>query len=417
MAERDTDNLVVEESAEEEDQGLLLTHEEVELVDSFRQDIRLCSTEREKLEKCSQKRDELLGASDRLAFMLTAFEQVMLVECVEYRQRIRRTQSPRRTDEEDRAKWDRFVGVAVDSSKQIQKLLPPLKSVSLCWGADVVQHYQLARKGEHYCNKFARAAKLHRFGEAVRKLNRLMLRRHQTLGYREIKAEVNPIQPVDLTNLAMWKTDGPFVKEGNCEWIPLPNSTLTSADLPADFGFDQYGLLVRLQFATQSDVDGSGDVTMADSQSSPTSIQSPEQESGTDPESGSEILANRKPLPSQLRPISYSATGPRERSRRRRTSSVCYSETPSDAGGERVTLLRRSSSAAALEKYQMNAYRYWMAYPPCPQRCNDVFRITTSSVTTTCKFSPNGPPRSPLPDRRQLPALYHPRPTKPGPMP
>ena len=66
-----------------------------------------------------------------------------------------------------------------------------------------------------------------------------MLRRHQTVGCHYIKAAVNPIEPADLINLAAWNNDGPFVKESDSNWIPLPLTDLARADLPDGLGFDK----------------------------------------------------------------------------------------------------------------------------------------------------------------------------------
>ena len=127
---------------------LLLTSYEASLVERFRQDIRLCETDAEKFGKCMQKRDELLEENDRLVLRLAAFDYVMSVECVSYKGRKERTRQPanlpKGTKESGAEKWDRFVGVAKVGSDTISKLLPPLKVVSLQWGKDFVQHYQLA---------------------------------------------------------------------------------------------------------------------------------------------------------------------------------------------------------------------------------------------------------------------------------
>jgi len=228
---------------------LLLTPNEAKLIEKFRRNIRLCKSDSERYDKCMQKRDELLEQNDKLVLLLAAFEQVMLVECVRYEERkkhIRQpTRQPRMTQEDGAAKWDRFVGIASIGSDAIPKLLPPLKVVSLRWGKDFVQHYQLASKGQHYCNKFSAAAKLQTRENGIRKLNQLLLRRFQIPGRRDIKAGVNPIEPVDLQNLANWTDESPFVKEGDPDKIPLPFADFTGEDLPAGFIFDQFGLMVR----------------------------------------------------------------------------------------------------------------------------------------------------------------------------
>lgn len=152
---------------------------------------------------------------------------------------------PRTAKEDGTEKWDRFVGVAAVGSYTMSKLLPPLKIISLQWGKDFVQHYQLASKGQSYCNKFSAAVKLHTRENGVRKLNRLLLRRFQIPGRRGVKAGVNPIEPVDLQNLATWRGEAPFIKDGDPGGVQLPFVDLTSEDLPPSFVFDRFGLMVR----------------------------------------------------------------------------------------------------------------------------------------------------------------------------
>ncbi|KAK0701088.1 hypothetical protein B0T26DRAFT_763683 [Lasiosphaeria miniovina] len=232
---------------------LLLPRSEAKLVETFRQEIRLCETDTQKFGKCIQKRDELLEENDGFILRLTAFENVMSVECTSYRGRKERarplaTPPGRIVTGDGAAKWDRFVGAAAVGSDAISKLLPPLKMVSLQWGKDFVQHYQLAGKGQNYCNKFSAAVKLHTLENGVRKLNQLLLRRFQIPGRRGVRAGVNPIEPVDLQNLATWRDEAPFIKDGDPSEVQLPFVDLTSKDLPPGFIFDRFGLLVRRPF-------------------------------------------------------------------------------------------------------------------------------------------------------------------------
>ncbi|AEO68130.1 uncharacterized protein THITE_2117521 [Thermothielavioides terrestris NRRL 8126] len=174
---------------------------------------------------CVQKRDELLEENDRLVLRLAAFDHVMPAECALQKWRKERARprlsQPSTAQEDGSAKWDRFVGVAANGFDRILKLLPPLRAISLQWGKDFVQHYQLAGKGQHYCNQFSAAIKPHTRENGVRKLNQLLLRRFRIPGRRDIRAGVNPIEPVDLHSLARWSDDGPFVKEGDPDKVQL----------------------------------------------------------------------------------------------------------------------------------------------------------------------------------------------------
>ncbi|KAK0749761.1 hypothetical protein B0T18DRAFT_407523 [Schizothecium vesticola] len=263
------------------DVELLLPRSDARLVEAFRHDIRLCETDTQKLGKCIQKRDELLEENDGFILRLAAFENVMSAECPSYRGRKERVRPlaapPGKTATEDGAtKWDRFVGAAAVGSDAISKLLPPLKMVSLHWGKDFVQYYQLAGKGQRYCNKFSAAVKLHTRENGVRKLNQLLLRRYQIPGRRGVKAGVNPIEPVDLQNLTIWRGEGPFIKDADPEGVQLPFVDLVSEDLPPGFIFDRFGLMVRRPFGplaganpVDSDIVAGGiiDTTPADTDS------------------------------------------------------------------------------------------------------------------------------------------------------
>jgi hypothetical protein len=112
-----------------------LTSDQAKLIEKFHQDVRLCNTDTEKFEMCVQKQDELLEGNDRLAFLLATLDHVMSVGCAKFRQTkesIRRSGSrPRRTQENDTAKWERFIGVATERPDTIHKLLAPLKGDEL----------------------------------------------------------------------------------------------------------------------------------------------------------------------------------------------------------------------------------------------------------------------------------------------
>ncbi|KAK0729442.1 hypothetical protein B0H67DRAFT_468221, partial [Lasiosphaeris hirsuta] len=206
----------------------------------------------EKFVRCRQKRDELLEESNRFTLRLAAFENVMSAECVSYKRRKESAHPlatwPRATKDDGTERWNRFVGAATVGSDTLSKLLPLLKTVSLHWGKDFVQHYELAGKGQNYCNRFSAVVKLHTREDGVRKLNQLVLRRFRIPGRRHVRAGVNPIEPVDLQNLATWRSEAPFIKDGDPGGVQLPFVDLTSEDLPPGFIFDRFGLMVRRPF-------------------------------------------------------------------------------------------------------------------------------------------------------------------------
>jgi len=79
----------------------------------------------------------------------------------------------------------------------------------------------------------------------VVKLNRLIQRRALQLRRRPVQVSVNPIKPVDLAHLKAWAHKGPYVGKSDCGENALLFRELAAVDLPAGFGFDQFGLLVR----------------------------------------------------------------------------------------------------------------------------------------------------------------------------
>ncbi|KAJ2899375.1 hypothetical protein MKZ38_003082 [Zalerion maritima] len=81
--------------------------------------------------------------------------------------------------------------------------------------------------------------------EAIVKLNRLIHRRDGHLGRLKVKESVNPIDSGDLINLKAWSHKDPYVAKNDHEGIALPFRKLVVTDLPAGFGFDKFGLVVR----------------------------------------------------------------------------------------------------------------------------------------------------------------------------
>ncbi|KAM7222745.1 hypothetical protein V8F06_001932 [Rhypophila decipiens] len=118
-----------------------------------------------------------------------------------------------------------------------------MRTVSRIWGGDKVQHYRWAERGEGYCKKLCAAARQAKdWDEVVVKLNRLIYRRHQQLGRRQVEQSVNRIAPVDLIDLRAWSQQVPYVLKNDQE-TTLPVRDSAVADLSAGFGFDRFGLL------------------------------------------------------------------------------------------------------------------------------------------------------------------------------
>ncbi|KAL8367223.1 hypothetical protein RB599_010286 [Gaeumannomyces hyphopodioides] len=184
-------------------------------------------------------------------------QMVELEECVGYKEWKEKGGEGQRLPiktREDAAKWEKFIDVARDGSKVKSRCIGPLKTVGRYWGAGFVQHYQLASKGERYCEVIGAAAREVRgINEVVTKLNRLMLRRHLATGRgrRRLREVVNPIDQADLVDLKAWSHRDSFDKDKDS----LPYRKLAAADLPPGFGFDKFGLIVREKFAVSLPAD------------------------------------------------------------------------------------------------------------------------------------------------------------------
>jgi hypothetical protein len=60
-----------------EDECLLLTADQAELLDTFRKDVRLCETEEEKFQLCAQMRSRLLDQYTQVELLIALFEHAM----------------------------------------------------------------------------------------------------------------------------------------------------------------------------------------------------------------------------------------------------------------------------------------------------------------------------------------------------
>jgi hypothetical protein len=133
-----------------------------------------------------------------------------------------------------------------------------LRTVSRLWGADKVEHYGWADKGPGFCNGLCGAARAVRdWNEAVVKLNRLILRRMAQVGRRPVVASVNSIEADDLFNLKDWVHKNSYVKKKDREGVQLPFCALNAVELPAGFGLDAFGLLIRIEQQTAAAIEGS----------------------------------------------------------------------------------------------------------------------------------------------------------------
>ncbi len=128
--------------------------------------------------------------------------------------------------------------------------LASLRTVSGLWGADKVEHYRWKEKGKTFCAKLQSAAcAVKGWDEAVVKLNRLILRRAPLVGRLEVVSSA-PIIWHDLVNLSRWGYRAPYIVNNDRALVLLPYRRLEDAEVPAGFGFDKFGLLVRVEEQT-----------------------------------------------------------------------------------------------------------------------------------------------------------------------
>ncbi|KAK3360788.1 hypothetical protein B0T24DRAFT_540016 [Lasiosphaeria ovina] len=236
-----------------DDDALVLSPDQAQQIDQFRQKFRVCENDAEKYQLCTEARDKVLEQHTGLQFLSAGYEHVMFVECAEYktwkerRHKVRSRSAEPNKDEA--AQWDEFVDVVKNASEIKSRCLNPLKAVAKFWGRDFVQHYQLASRGPKYCEVAAAAARVVRDrDEAVTKLNRLRLRRFRAPGRRHLRHDINSIDQIDFVNLKAWPDKNPFDKDKDAT-ISLPCEKLDAGDLPDGFGFDKFGGMVHKEYA------------------------------------------------------------------------------------------------------------------------------------------------------------------------
>ncbi|KAM0322093.1 hypothetical protein ACHAQA_009722 [Verticillium albo-atrum] len=212
--------------------------------------VRLCATDAEKFRLCEEMRSRLLDKYTQVELLIALFERVMHAECPDYRS-YKKTQAKAERAQNDAEEWGRFIGVAASGADIIEKCLPHLRSVSVRWGREKVQHYNWPARGWKFCKKLGAVANKMGWAEMVIKANQLLLRRAQMNGIlrrHHIRESPDPLDLVELENLGKWSSEDPYVKDRDPESISLPFREVSTKDLPREYDFDQYGLIVWRQF-------------------------------------------------------------------------------------------------------------------------------------------------------------------------
>ncbi len=228
----------------------LLTADQAELLDAFCKEIRLCDSDVDKFQLCAQMRSRLLDQHTQVELLIAFVERTMLDECPKYGNY--KKNKGKKTTDPDTAEWGRFIDIAASGSVAIQKFLPQLKAVSVCWGREKLEYYNWPARGWKFCRTLGAVARKMGWPEFVIKANRLLLRRQlMPRKYRRlpIRDSLDPLDQVELDNLGRWLGEGPFVKDKDPENVLLPFRDITAEELPAGFGFDEYGLMVLKKVA------------------------------------------------------------------------------------------------------------------------------------------------------------------------
>jgi hypothetical protein len=232
-----------------QDNDLILSADQLRQVGRFRNVLRSCGSDSEMFQLCVDARDNLLGQQTWFDYFVASIEAVMSAECKEYkRKRIgwsKKTEDSDTSSEID-AVWERFVGVATNGVKAINKRLPCLRKVSSIWGKEKVQHYGWAYAGEKYCKVLSSASsQVPEWAEASTKLNQLILRRLQMARRQPLNHSVNPINQIDLENLKRWQDQIPYIKMNDRDRVSFQYKRLTVDDIPDGYGLDKYGVIVQ----------------------------------------------------------------------------------------------------------------------------------------------------------------------------
>ncbi|KAF2818217.1 hypothetical protein CC86DRAFT_461196 [Ophiobolus disseminans] len=235
-------------------------------IEAFRARLQSIDNDADKLQACVALRDELLEQHAELEWLFVCAERVMVDECQQYREKKQswlerpgieaETQRGPGTETDssdasaiDTKQWERFIGIA-ESGIEVRKLcLPPLTKTSGYWGIEKVQHYQWASMGWKFCKVLGTAAsRIPSWEEASVKLNQLLLSR--ITNGQSLKTSVNPINSSDLAQLKTWSEKTDFKKTGRTTCV-LKYVPVSVPDLPVGYAFDQYGLIVPVDFASQ----------------------------------------------------------------------------------------------------------------------------------------------------------------------
>lgn len=175
---------------------------------------------------CQTQRCRLLESRDKLRLSLICWQLAFATACPDYQ-------------EEKPAEWREFDEEVRSNRTETDSIMRCILTISECWGEDVVCHYAWRLSGLYSCNKLRFLAKrLPKWPVVAMLLNHSILKRIHSTDKRtpEVKNNANPIEPSDLD----------YVKGLTEQQI---QNTVDLFELPSGYGRDNYGLIVREQFA------------------------------------------------------------------------------------------------------------------------------------------------------------------------
>jgi hypothetical protein len=176
---------------------------------------------------------------------------VKIKECAQYK-KTKSCRRKRKSPHADMKRWEPLLSLPSSGSSLRRGVLAPLSKASTHWGIERVQYYQWAYMGLSYCSLIGTAAARNTsWKEATIKLNQLLLNRIHN--QQPLKLSKNPIRSTDLRCLGVWLDQNQF-EETSHSGSKLPYNPVLRSDLPPDYTFDRYGLIVWKEFGCPNEV-------------------------------------------------------------------------------------------------------------------------------------------------------------------
>ncbi|KAK0706308.1 hypothetical protein B0T26DRAFT_755826 [Lasiosphaeria miniovina] len=194
------------------DNALVLTRDQLQQVEDFRNRLLNKTDDAEKLELCAEKRNELLRHNTELQILVATYDDVMSAACHGYENKKRETASKgtlrptgrhKKLDNNlERDEWECYFGIATSAAQVKSKCLAALKAVAKRWGREVTLHYEWESRGEKFYNLLrASALKLPEWNDTARALTIIMCQRHNNIKRACIVQSRDPIMQADLREL------------------------------------------------------------------------------------------------------------------------------------------------------------------------------------------------------------------------